>query len=93
MENGRRGGTLARARPRRPRAQAPAAAATQTAGTSGSGTLSAPILALGYFVKYQFSGLMPSVGLCGRAPFRLLATSVSEYTPFGWNITGSCCAR
>ena len=80
-------------RPRRPRAQVPAAAATQTAGTSGSGTLLAPILALGYFTKNQFSGLMPSVGLCGRTPFRLLATSVSEYTPFGWNWTGSCCAR
>jgi hypothetical protein len=48
----------ARARPRRPRAQVPAAAATQTAGTSGSGTLPAPILALGYFTKYQSSGLM-----------------------------------
>jgi len=43
---------------RRPRAQVPAAAATQTAGTSGSGTLPAPILALAYFTKYQFSGLM-----------------------------------
>ena len=56
--NGRRGGTLAHAWPRRPRAQVPAAAATQTAGTSGSGTLPAPILALAYFPKYQFSGLM-----------------------------------
>jgi len=93
MENGRRGGTLTRARPRRPRALAPAAAATQTAGTSGSGTLSWPILALGYFTKYQSSGLMPSVGLCGTAPLRLLFTSVSEYTPFGWYMTGSCCAR
>jgi hypothetical protein len=80
-------------RPRRPACQAPAAAATQTAGTSGSGTPLVPILALAYFTKYQFSGLMPSVGLCGRAPLRLLFTSVSEYTPFGWNITGSCCAR
>src|ERR1051325_11471000 len=62
--------------PRRPRAQVPAAAATQTAGTSGSGTLPALILALGYFTKYQFSGLMASVGLCGRTPFRLLAISV-----------------
>ena len=79
--------------PRRPRAQVLATAATQTARTSGSGTLLAPILALGYFTKYQFSGLMPSVGLCGRAPLRLLTTSVSEYTPFGWNMTGSCCAR
>jgi hypothetical protein len=56
--NGRRGGTLARAWPRRPRAQVPVAAATQTAGTSGSGTLPAPILALAYFTKYQFSGVM-----------------------------------
>jgi hypothetical protein len=79
--------------PRRPRAQGPAAAATQTAGTSGSGTLPAPILALVYFTKYQFSGVMPSVGLCGRTPLRLLAISVSEYTPFGWNWTGNCCAR
>ena len=55
--NGRRGGTLAHAWPRRPRAQVPAAAATQTAGTSGSGTLPAPILALAYFTKYQVSGL------------------------------------
>ena len=46
-----------------------------------------------YFTKYQFSGLMPSVGLCGVAPLRLSATSVSEYTPFGWNIIGSCLAR
>ncbi len=49
--------------------------------------------ALGYLTKYQFSGLMPSVGLCGVAPLRLPAISVSEYTPFGWNITGNCCAR
>jgi len=91
--NGRRGGTLAHAWPRRPRAQVPAAAATQTAGTSGSGTLPAPILALTYFTKYQFSGVMPSVGRCGRAPLRLLATSVSAYALFGWNMTGSCVLR
>jgi hypothetical protein len=30
-----------------------------------------------YFTKYQFSGLMLSVGLCGLTPWRLLATSVS----------------
>jgi hypothetical protein len=30
----------------------------------------------GYLVKYQFSGLMLRVGLCGRAPLRLFATSV-----------------
>jgi hypothetical protein len=30
-----------------------------------------------YFVKYQFSGLMLSVVLCGVTPLRLLATSVS----------------
>ena len=32
---------------------------------------------LRYFVKYQFSGLMLSVVLCGVTPLRLLATSVS----------------
>ena len=32
----------------------------------------------GYFTKYQFSGLMLSVGLCGLTPLRLLATSVRE---------------
>jgi hypothetical protein len=30
-----------------------------------------------YFVKYQFSGLIESVGLCGVTPLRSLATSVS----------------
>jgi hypothetical protein len=30
-----------------------------------------------YFVKYQSSGLMLSVVLCGVTPWRLLATSVS----------------
>jgi len=29
-----------------------------------------------YFTKYQFSGLMDSVGDCGRAPLRSFATSV-----------------
>ena len=31
-----------------------------------------------YFTKYQFSGLMLSVGLCGMTPRRLVETSVSE---------------
>ena len=73
-----------RASPGGPRAKAPAAAATRAAGASGSGTQLAADPALGYFTKYQFSGLMPSVGLCGTAPLRLSTTSVSEYAPFGW---------
>ena len=34
-----------------------------------------------YFTKYQDSGVMLSVGLCGRTPFRLFATSVRLETP------------
>jgi hypothetical protein len=34
-------------------------------------------LLAGYFTKYQFSGLMLSVGLCGVTPRRLPAISVS----------------
>src|SRR5690348_4199856 len=46
-----------------------------------------------YFTKYQYSGVMLSVGLCGTTPLRLLAISVSEYTPFGCHMTGSCALR
>src|SRR6516225_4967832 len=45
------------------------------------------------FTKYQVSGSMESVGLCGVTPLRLLAISVSRYTAVGWNMTGSCVAR
>jgi len=43
--------------------------------------------------KYQFSGLMPSVVDCGSTPRRLLTTSVSWYTPFGCQMTGSWADR
>ena len=46
-----------------------------------------------YFTKYQFSGLMLSVALCGRAPFRLLAISVSWAAASGAQISGSWEAR
>ena len=42
----------------------------------GAGIVACPQL-VGYLVKYQFSGLMLSVVLCGVTPFRLLAISVS----------------
>ena len=37
----------------------------------------APYLLPPYFTKYQFSGVMDNVGDCGKAPSRLVATSVS----------------
>ena len=46
-----------------------------------------------HLTKYQFSGLMLSVGLCGSTPLRLLATSVSVKAPSGWYCTGSCGCR
>src|SRR5215510_14554323 len=51
-----------------------------------------PSIANAYFTKYQFSGFMESVGLCGVTPLRLLTISVSWETPLGWNMTGSCVA-
>jgi hypothetical protein len=36
-----------------------------------------PLPVIVHFTKYQFSGVMLSVGLCGSTPFKLLATSVS----------------
>ena len=46
-------------------------------GAGGRPRPPAPGRQLGYFVKYQFSGRMLSVVLCGVTPFRLLTISVS----------------
>src|SRR5215469_15257970 len=43
-----------------------------------------------HLTKYQFSGLMLSVALCGRTPLRLLVTSVRVKAPSGWYWTGNC---
>src|SRR5215469_8415303 len=43
-----------------------------------------------HLTKYQFSGLMLSVGLCGRTPLRLLVISLRVKAPSGWYWTGNC---
>ena len=42
----------------------------------GAGHDRRPARQVTHFTKYQFSGVMLSVGLCGRTPLRLLTTSV-----------------
>jgi len=48
---------------------------------------------LGYFTKYQFSGLIDNVDDCGKAPLRLFATSVSWKAGAGCHTCASCFDR